>query len=179
MAEEQHKHRVCAVDGVKNVRDAGGLPIGQSTRSRSGLLFRAGSLSGVTAKGTQDLKALGIRHVFDLRDPKEAATSGLPDLAGMDAEYHTAPMFDMALFPMRRNGKPWPTLTNGFAPTYIFCLDEGRSCFAKLVRLLLQTGGNEPVVFACHVRAIFAFCLPAPSLFVFTDACLPSTDWQG
>lgn len=60
------------VSGATNFRDVGGLPAGEG-RTRPGVLFRSGNLVRVDDAGIEDLRALGIRRVIDLRDEAELA----------------------------------------------------------------------------------------------------------
>lgn len=70
------------VSGATNFRDVGGLPAGEG-RTLSGVLFRSGNLVQVDDAGIEDLRALGIRRVIDLRDESELARapSRFDDLA--------------------------------------------------------------------------------------------------
>ncbi|KAJ7496579.1 hypothetical protein FB451DRAFT_1385972 [Mycena latifolia] len=59
------------VEGVINIRDIGGYVIEDSTLVKSGLVFRSGEISNITETGKQQLLALGIRRVFDMRTQLE------------------------------------------------------------------------------------------------------------
>ncbi|MEU3076265.1 tyrosine-protein phosphatase [Streptomyces laurentii] len=75
------------VDGVRNLRDAGGvgaLP--------PGTLFRSGALHALAPDGARQLAALGIRTVVDLRSRPEAAER--PDaLHGVGIAHAHVPVF--------------------------------------------------------------------------------------
>jgi len=58
------------VPGAVNFRDVGGLTAGAG-RTRSGVLYRSGNLSGLDGAGVQSLLGLGIRRIVDLRDDEE------------------------------------------------------------------------------------------------------------
>lgn len=60
------------VAGAPNLRDIGGLAVGGG-RTRSGVLYRSGSLAHLTDAGTSALQALGLRRVIDLREDDEVA----------------------------------------------------------------------------------------------------------
>jgi protein-tyrosine phosphatase len=60
------------VTGSINLRDVGGLPAG-SARTRSGVLFRSGSLARLDADGVVALGELGLRRIVDLRADDEVA----------------------------------------------------------------------------------------------------------
>ncbi|UDY24039.1 tyrosine-protein phosphatase [Nocardioides sp. Kera G14] len=59
------------VEGLQNARDLGGLPLVVGGRTPHGVFFRSESLHTVTPAGWQQLHALGIRTVVDLRQPVE------------------------------------------------------------------------------------------------------------
>ncbi len=56
-----------ALEGGFNFRDFGGLMVGKGKHIRKGLLYRSGSLSGLTEHDCRMIDALGISRVFDLR----------------------------------------------------------------------------------------------------------------
>ncbi|KAH7029433.1 protein-tyrosine phosphatase-like protein [Microdochium trichocladiopsis] len=68
------------VDGLPNFRDAGGYPVtdgsstgtgGKKTIVRRGVLYRASEPSKLSSEGEAQLRALGIREVYDLRSAVE------------------------------------------------------------------------------------------------------------
>ncbi|KAI9814542.1 MAG: hypothetical protein M1832_005722 [Thelocarpon impressellum] len=80
------------IDGVLNFRDVGGYPIagppptGASnvapTAIRRGQLYRSAEPSRITAAGTDSLRALGVKTVFDLRSTPELEKQRRPGLGG-------------------------------------------------------------------------------------------------
>ena len=60
------------IEGTVNFRDVGGYPA-RGGVTRSGQLFRAGALTGITPTGVADLAALRIGCVVDLRSEVERA----------------------------------------------------------------------------------------------------------
>ncbi|MGH1502080.1 MAG: tyrosine-protein phosphatase [Acidimicrobiales bacterium] len=74
--------RVVEVDGVVNVRDAGGLPIADGGSLRRCRLFRSANLHALADPGA--LEALGIRTVVDLRRPDECEREPTPDLGPIE-----------------------------------------------------------------------------------------------
>ena len=60
------------LDGAGNMRDVGGLPARCGT-VRRGRLLRSGRLSGLTDEDQRRLSAIGLRHIFDLREKQERA----------------------------------------------------------------------------------------------------------
>lgn len=72
--------RIIDVDGVINFRDMGGYHTLSGQRVRTGLLYRAGALGGITEKGIAKLQELGIKLICDLRSEEEevAAPDKMP-----------------------------------------------------------------------------------------------------
>ncbi|CDO70337.1 hypothetical protein BN946_scf184843.g26 [Trametes cinnabarina] len=64
-----------SAEGVFNMRDFGAAchVAGSPTRIRPRMLYRAGELSHITERGVEQLRALGVRTVFDLRTDDETA----------------------------------------------------------------------------------------------------------
>ena len=56
------------IDGVTNVRDAGGWMTASGKRTKQGVLFRSARLDDITEKGIRELGKLGIRTEVDLRE---------------------------------------------------------------------------------------------------------------
>jgi protein-tyrosine phosphatase len=61
------------VDGLVNVRDLGGLERLNGLRTPSGVFYRSENVDAVTEKGWEQLQALGITTVVDLRQERERA----------------------------------------------------------------------------------------------------------
>ena len=61
------------VDGVINIRDIGGYLIqaNMSLMIKPGIVFRSGEPSSITDLGKEQLRALGIKTIFDLRSDFE------------------------------------------------------------------------------------------------------------
>lgn len=64
-----------ALEGVSNFRDAGGMATVDGGRVRRGLLYRSSRLSRLTDADRALLATLGIRHLYDLREPNERERS--------------------------------------------------------------------------------------------------------
>lgn len=60
-----------ALEGAINFRDLGGLATTDGRRVRRGLVYRSGSMHGLTAADQRVMAELGIRTVFDLRSNPE------------------------------------------------------------------------------------------------------------
>jgi protein-tyrosine phosphatase len=63
--------RFVVLEGGRNFRDVGGYLTADGHVVRHGLLYRSGSLGGLTAKGQQRLEAVGAGTIIDLRTTRE------------------------------------------------------------------------------------------------------------
>lgn len=75
--------RMLKVDGIFNVRDIGGWKTTDGKRIKYGLIFRGSEMDGIhevniTAKGIEQMKALGIRTEVDLRNSEEVSAAKYP-----------------------------------------------------------------------------------------------------
>ncbi len=68
------------IDGMHNVRDLGGVPIPGGETAR-GVVLRGETPVNLTALGAEQIRARGVRHVLDLREPDERAIDGDGHLA--------------------------------------------------------------------------------------------------
>ena len=86
--------RAVRVDGLVNARDLGGHPLAGGGATPSGVFFRSENVDAVTAGGWDEMRALGIRTVVDLRQTGERDRDRTPrpdwlttthvDLDGLD-----------------------------------------------------------------------------------------------
>ena len=103
LADVLSKHPFVTIDGIFNVRDLGMIQVADSEYvTRSGFMYRSGELSGVTPHGVchsncrvfvvqspragkEQLRALGITTIFDLRSDTEIAKydATTPQIAGI------------------------------------------------------------------------------------------------
>ncbi|MGC4093807.1 MAG: tyrosine-protein phosphatase [Polyangiaceae bacterium] len=60
---------------VINARDLGGMPLTSGESTACGALFRGPPLSRLTASGCDDVTALGVHTVIDLRTPDESLSN--------------------------------------------------------------------------------------------------------
>jgi len=63
------------VDGLHNVRDLGGVPVADGVTAR-GVVLRGETVVHLSDCGAEQLRALGVRHVLDLREPDERELDG-------------------------------------------------------------------------------------------------------
>jgi protein-tyrosine phosphatase len=66
--------RVIALEGGRNFRDLGGYETIDGRRVKWGVVFRSGSLAGLTAADWQSLLQRGVRSMCDLRTTHECAS---------------------------------------------------------------------------------------------------------
>lgn len=88
---------VLARDGIFNVRDLGGTPVGGGRRVRPGLLVRGDALHRCGEASARGLFDHGVRAVVDLRDDAERHDEGsfdAPGLPGPGIAVHHSPVLD-------------------------------------------------------------------------------------
>lgn len=64
------------MDKILNFRDLGGIPTQNGKRVKTGLFFRCAMLEEASAADVERLQQLGIRLVFDYRNPEEVPDAG-------------------------------------------------------------------------------------------------------
>ena len=85
---------IIELQGVKNARDLGGIPVGEGRMVAPGLLYRGGPLTGATVADRAMLfDQLGIRCVIDLRTGWEREAK--PDIQEPGVENLHIPFFDL------------------------------------------------------------------------------------
>ncbi len=89
--------RHIALEGASNMRDLGGLPLGDAGRVRSGRLYRSAALNELTDGDQALLAGLGLSAVVDLRSEAERSYApsrlppGLPVIAPGDGGVGSIP----------------------------------------------------------------------------------------
>ncbi|MBO4219766.1 MAG: tyrosine-protein phosphatase [Clostridia bacterium] len=74
--------RLLSIEGVYNVRDAGGWMTGCGRRVKQGVIYRTGELdvhSKITEHGKKQLAGLGVKTELDVRAPDESCGSVMDD----------------------------------------------------------------------------------------------------
>jgi len=66
------------MEKILNFRDVGGMTTEDGRRVKNGLFFRCAMPDDASDKDLQTLKAMGIKLVFDYRDPEEVTKSEFP-----------------------------------------------------------------------------------------------------
>src|ERR1700753_2873914 len=70
--------RVLPLEGGRNFRDLGGYATEDGRRVKWGVLFRSGSLIGLTAADWEHLSPRGVRALCDHRTPREREHEPVP-----------------------------------------------------------------------------------------------------
>ncbi|GLB34077.1 putative tyrosine phosphatase [Lyophyllum shimeji] len=130
------------IDGVINVRDLGSYPtdsgLGEITRPR--FLFRSAELSSITERGEQQLKALGVTKVFDLRSDTEILKYNSPQPQIDGVEITRAPVFQTEDYSPEMMAKRYQLYASGkteaFMELYSQILDHGGPAFGTILRHL-------------------------------------------
>nr|WP_297429297.1 tyrosine-protein phosphatase [uncultured Actinotalea sp.] len=158
--------RALTVDGLFNARDLGGLPLIGGGTTPHGVFFRSENVDAVTARGWDQLYALGIRTVVDLRQDAErgrdrsrrpdwVATAHL-DLDGLENSdfwrdyadsglWGTAAYFlpHLAAMP-ERAGTALAAVADADDGGVLFHCMSGRDRTGLVAMLLLSLAGVEP-----------------------------------
>jgi protein-tyrosine phosphatase len=122
--------------GTFNVREAGGYPIADGGRLRTGLLIRADGLAALEDAGRQTLAELGVRTVIDLREDSEVEAA--PDALGdLPIEHLRIPAFA---------GLPAGRYPTDLTDTYHLLVDECGDELAAVVGALARPGALPAIV---------------------------------
>jgi protein-tyrosine phosphatase len=84
------------LERLYNFRDVGGMPTADGGMSRTGLLFRSGELSKMTARDLDALQGLDIRTICDLRSTRESRKKPLRLAARHSVRVVHIPLHDEA-----------------------------------------------------------------------------------
>ncbi len=130
---------------VFNFRDLGGHATVDGRTVQYGRLYRSDSLHRISTEDGQQLAALGVRTVLDLRRPKEIARDGRVP-TGLGLAYHN-------IHPVHREWNPGLyDETAGphryLADRYLDMVEEGRDGMGAALRLIADPG-QAPLVMHC------------------------------
>lgn len=143
--------------GAPNFRDIGGLQTSDGHTVKSGILFRSGQLSALTAADYAVLAPLGIRAVFDLRTDGERAgapthwtASPAPEFVPASLQFGslptnlpTADMMKQLAATLHTEDDARAMMTNGMAGL----VDSGRSQLGGILARLAS--GSQPAIVHC------------------------------
>ncbi len=137
--DDSHQ-RYPIVEGTLNFRDLGGYLTEEGRSVKWRALFRSDGLHNLTAKGQNQLGALGISSIIDLRIDREI--EDWPDLIGKDQQvrYHHLPMSDHAVLENPEDNSP--------AGLYRFWLDRCQQNIAAIFNALADPA-TPPAIIHC------------------------------
>ncbi len=125
------------VNGTYNFRDVGGYRA-EGGFTRSGKLFRSDGLHSLGDEGKQQLRALGVSVVIDLRD--DAEEEAFPDdLSGLDVEVLRLPVFE-------GSGASQSTIGATLYDLYVKILFQHTDVVVSALREIADTGDAGVVV---------------------------------
>jgi protein-tyrosine phosphatase len=123
--------------GTRNLRDVGGYPAGAGRRTRWRTLMRTDALDRLPPSSQQELLALGLKQVIDLRWPEELAEAPSVFATTGAVRYTNIPLLA---------DDPGPNAN--LIGIYRRVFDERAGELATIVRVLLAPGG-VPAVIGC------------------------------
>ncbi|KAF9236245.1 protein-tyrosine phosphatase-like protein [Melanogaster broomeanus] len=141
------------ISGVSNVRDLGSYPTTTiNAITRPGYAYRGAEVSNITEEGIQQMKALGIATVFDLRsDPEmQKYSTPIPTIEGV--QILRAPVFANEDYSPESMAKKFELYASGttdaFMKLYSQILDHGGRAFGTILRHV-RDRPNSPFLFHC------------------------------
>ncbi len=131
---------------ISNFRDVGGVRTADGSVVRTGVLYRAAYLTGVSEEGLAHLGDLGIRTVIDMRRADEVTTAGrLPDVEGR-RYWNVPPMHAMWV---HHPGDELVGAARYLADRYLDLARDGGAEYATMLRMI-GTEENAPVLVHCY-----------------------------
>ena len=168
--------RAIPFEAVFNFRDLGGYPTSDGRMTRWRRLFRADGLNRLRDHEAEQISALGIRTVIDLRTPEEVGAHGRFPPAVAEVEYRHLPLFDVQ--------PDWAAFREPDAPgfladRYVEMLETGRASVAAALHLLAEPHAY-PLVFHCAagkdrtgiLAAVILGLLDVPQAVIIDDYAL-------
>ena len=145
------RSRAVTWDGCVNVRDLGGLPLGDGGETRSGRVFRSDNIGWLTAAGWQALEDHGVVRIVDLRWPEEVADDP-PRNVDIDV-VHVSVLGDSMhdslewLHELDANLDNVEDVADHYAWSYVEFLERNRARFGQAIAAVAEADG--PVVIHC------------------------------
>ena len=125
------------LDGTRNVRDVGGYPAENGRRTRWRTLLRSDELTTLPEHAQEQLVALGLRQVIDLRWPDELVQAPNAFAGSARIRYTSIPLL-----------ADDPTPHSGLAGMYRHVFDVRATQLAAVARALLDADGL-PAIIGC------------------------------
>lgn len=173
------ERRLLALPGAVNLRDIGGYPAADGRRVRWGRVYRSGSLAHLDEPALAHLAGLGLRTVYDLRTPQEAARN--PDRLPAGAAYLNLPTYPdgntgawLQTLLFRRH-----ELDTVFEEGYLRMADSSAAAFGEVLRRLAEPA-DQPCLVHCTAGkdrtgiliALLLLLLGVPEDLVLADYAL-------
>jgi protein-tyrosine phosphatase len=157
-------------DGLWNLRDLGARPVTTGGRTRSGRVFRSGTLWFATSPDCAVLARYRFDTVIDLRLPQEelAEEDWLCEL--LDTRYHHLPIATVD------DPSPIALIHAGGADHYVRLLEQNAAQYVKALELISEPD-NQPILFHCAagldrsgvLAALVLACLEADESAIVAD----------
>ncbi|KIY63706.1 hypothetical protein CYLTODRAFT_432849 [Cylindrobasidium torrendii FP15055 ss-10] len=140
------------VSGVINIRQLGGYATKQpGTITKTNAIFRSGELTHITQEGKEELRALGVKRVFDMRAPAEVKQleGATPEVDGVVFEAVPTSLkgFDPVSLAERLQGFK-TTETETFMKIYEEILTVGAPSYERIFRHIIDKP-EEPCLVHC------------------------------
>ena len=142
--------RSIAVEGLRNIRDLGGLRAGAS-RVRSGVLFRSEAPVKLGPAGLAAVRSIGIRTVVDLRDEAECDVEPTvipPEIIRLHFPVTTLLDDDQPILDRLRAGHVSAYSAADLGQWYVRILEEHSGAFGKVIGVLADPG-HWPTLVHC------------------------------
>lgn len=141
------------LQGAFNFRDMGGLRTADGRKVKSGILFRAAELTGLTPEDLALLEPYGIKHVFDYRNRGEAEEKPDPRIAGavnvrVPANEAAEQAPHVTIEQLFASGRHKAFSEDMLDKLYVG-LPIGNASYKKLMALLSEPEANLPLVHHC------------------------------
>ncbi len=139
--------RILRFEAVHNVRDLGGLAAADDRRTRPRIALRAATIFAATPADREQLRALDVERIFDLRAFPELARDGFIDLSGIGAIREHVPIFrDTDISPEALVARR-KLYASDFSIVYMLMLREGAPSIRRIVEAIAEA--RRPVLFHC------------------------------
>lgn len=113
---EAAQQRHLPLEGVYNLRDLGGYRTTDGRYVRWGVLFRSSDLADISASDRDQINALGVKTICDLRSDRERTQRPDPQLSGWqsDSRCNTVDVAKQGLAPSPNQTTDWHGMMMGF-----------------------------------------------------------------
>jgi protein-tyrosine phosphatase len=140
------------IDGLRNLRDMGGLETSHGHRTRERVLYRSEAPIGLTEKGLQQFADLHLRTVVDLRDATECRlrpSHFATDINRIGIEVSSpADQNGAELLNMVMSGQLSSYSATDLGKLYINYLERQAESFGKVIRLIADPA-QTPILVHC------------------------------